>query len=105
MLKNILVFINPYGGNRKAKTIWEEKCAQLFMERNCNTEVFVTTRSNSVYDYLRQNYVNEVIYQRFDGIICVGGDGTVSECINGMMSAIMEHHKIKHFDCRCFNGE
>ncbi|KAM3608624.1 uncharacterized protein V6R79_001835 [Siganus canaliculatus] len=79
--KHLLVYINPYGGKRKAKHIYEQKVAPLFAHAGVNTHVIVTEYANYARDHLR----TEAELKKYDGVVCVGGDGMFSEIVHGLV--------------------
>ncbi|XP_042266742.1 ceramide kinase-like isoform X2 [Thunnus albacares] len=79
--KHLLVYINPYGGKRRGKHIYEQKVAPLFAQAGVSTHVIVTEYANHARDHLRA----EVELKKFDGVVCVGGDGMFSEIIHGLI--------------------
>lgn len=78
--KNLIVFINPFGGKRLGKQIYDEKVAPLFQLACITTEVIVTERANHARDYLL-----EADLEKYDGIVSVGGDGMFSEVMHGVI--------------------
>uniref|UniRef100_A0A3Q3VTA2 DAGKc domain-containing protein n=1 Tax=Mola mola TaxID=94237 RepID=A0A3Q3VTA2_MOLML len=79
--KHLLVYINPYGGKQQGKRIYEQKVAPLFALAGIFTHVFVTQHANYARDHLR----TEAELKKFDGVVCVGGDGMFSEIIHGLI--------------------
>ncbi|KAG7522691.1 ceramide kinase-like [Solea senegalensis] len=79
--KHLLVYINPYGGKRQGKRIYEQKVAPLFDKAGISTDVIVTQYANHARDHLR----TEAELRKFDGVVCVGGDGMFSEVIHGLI--------------------
>nr|XP_023685989.1 ceramide kinase isoform X3 [Paramormyrops kingsleyae] len=80
--KRLLVYINPYGGKRQGKRIYEQKVAPLFARASISTEVIVTERANHARDHLN----TEADLRRYSGVVCVGGDGMFSEVIHGLLA-------------------
>ncbi|XP_060044780.1 ceramide kinase isoform X2 [Erinaceus europaeus] len=78
--KHLLVFINPFGGKGKGKHIYERKVAPLFTLASITTEVIVTECANHAKESLY-----EINLDKYDGIICVGGDGMFSEILQGLI--------------------
>uniref|UniRef100_A0A3B5AFP5 Ceramide kinase-like n=1 Tax=Stegastes partitus TaxID=144197 RepID=A0A3B5AFP5_9TELE len=79
--KHLLVYINPYGGKRQGKRIYEQKVAPLFALAGVSTHVIVTEFANHARDHLKM----EAELKKFDGVVCVGGDGMFSEIIHGLI--------------------
>jgi ceramide kinase len=78
--KRLLVVINPYGGRKKAVHIYEKQVEPLFTVAGIQTNLLITERPNHAYDYISENG-----WQEADGIVCVGGDGTLSEVVNAII--------------------
>ncbi|KAE8277546.1 Ceramide kinase [Larimichthys crocea] len=76
--KRLLVYINPYGGKRQGKHIYEQKVAPLFAQGHLHT---LTEYANYARDHLK----TEAELKTFDGVVCVGGDGMFSEIIHGLI--------------------
>ncbi|XP_005097881.2 ceramide kinase [Aplysia californica] len=81
--KRLLVFINPFGGKKKAPKIFDEKVRPLFELAGIYSEVIVTKRQ-----YHARDVIEEYDLQTVDGLICVGGDGTFSELLNGLLDRV-----------------
>ncbi|XP_018602573.1 ceramide kinase-like isoform X1 [Scleropages formosus] len=80
--KHLLVYINPFGGKQQGKRIYEQKVAPLFSRASISTDVIVTERANHARDHLR----TDADLKKYDGVVCVGGDGMFSEVIHGLIS-------------------
>ncbi|XP_074481751.1 ceramide kinase isoform X1 [Sebastes fasciatus] len=80
--KSLLVYINPYGGKRRGKRIYEQKVAPLFRRACISADVIVTERANHARDHLK----TEANLDKYDGVVCVGGDGMFSEILHGLVS-------------------
>ncbi|KAM4696069.1 ceramide kinase-like [Rhinophrynus dorsalis] len=79
--KRLLVFINPFGGRGKASKIYSTKVCPLFQLAGIETDVIETTRANHARDYIMENDL-----QKYDGVVCVGGDGMFSELMHGLVN-------------------
>ncbi|KAL4656770.1 ceramide kinase-like [Arapaima gigas] len=80
--KSLLVYINPFGGKQQGKRIYEQKVAPLFSHAAISTDVIVTEHANHARDHLR----TVADLKKYDGVVCVGGDGMFSEVIHGLIS-------------------
>ncbi|XP_009863095.1 PREDICTED: ceramide kinase-like, partial [Apaloderma vittatum] len=83
--KNLLVYINPYGGKRQGKRIYEQKVAPLFSLASISTDVVITEHANHAKDNLFEVNIN-----KYDGVVCVGGDGTFSEVMHGLIGRMQK---------------
>ncbi|XP_029471656.1 ceramide kinase [Rhinatrema bivittatum] len=87
--KHLLVYINPYGGKQQGKQIYEQKVAPLFSLASITTDVIVTEYANHAKDNLF-----EVNLDKYDGVVCVGGDGTFSEVMHGLIGRMQKDSSI-----------
>ncbi|OUS02385.1 hypothetical protein A9Q86_03830 [Flavobacteriales bacterium 33_180_T64] len=79
-LKHWFVIINPTSGNGSCKKKWAQIESLLAANDFTFEYAFTEYAKHSV------NLVQNVINQGFKKIICVGGDGTLHNIINGIMS-------------------
>ncbi|KAL6459897.1 hypothetical protein MHYP_G00316560 [Metynnis hypsauchen] len=80
--KRLLVYINPHGGKQRGKRIYEQKVAPIFSRASITADVIVTERANHARDHLK----TEADLKKYDGVVCVGGDGMFSEIMHGLIS-------------------
>lgn len=80
--KHLLVFINPFGGKGRGKRIYERKVEPLFALAAITTDVIVTERANHAKETLYETDLD-----KYDGIVCVGGDGMFSEVLHGLIGS------------------
>uniref|UniRef100_A0A3B5M8N1 DAGKc domain-containing protein n=1 Tax=Xiphophorus couchianus TaxID=32473 RepID=A0A3B5M8N1_9TELE len=88
--KNLLVYINPYGGKRRGERIYEQKVVPVFRRAGIFTDVIVTERANHARDHLK----TEANLDDYDGVVCVGGDGMFSEILHGLVTRIQTDHGV-----------
>lgn len=72
--RNLLVFINPFGGHGNAKQIWENKVASVFSAAGIACKVIVTESGDHA-----DTYIQSAALDNYHGIISVGGDGMFSQ--------------------------
>ncbi|KPP70116.1 ceramide kinase-like [Scleropages formosus] len=90
----LLVYINPYGGKQQGKRIYEQRVAPLFARASISTHSPV---EESTYDQFvptvtqfaeqaRDELASSADLEKYDGVVCVGGDGMFSEVIHGLIA-------------------
>ncbi|XP_037551991.1 ceramide kinase [Nematolebias whitei] len=88
--KSLLVYINPYGGKQRGERIYEQKVAPVFRRAGIFTDVIVTERANHARDHLK----TEADLDKYDGVVCVGGDGMFSEILHGLVTRTQTDHNV-----------
>ncbi|NXF92644.1 CERKL protein, partial [Eubucco bourcierii] len=78
--KSLKVFVNPMSHKKEATHIYYEQVAPLFKLADIKTDVTVTEYEGHALSVLK-----ECELQAFDGVVCVGGDGSVSEVAHGLL--------------------
>ena len=76
--------INPASGKQTTKEGLDVKIAELCSKRGADFDIFFTQKSGDARDYIA-NYMHNDTAEEIRFYAC-GGDGTVSECVNGFMS-------------------
>ncbi|CAG2122144.1 unnamed protein product, partial [Medioppia subpectinata] len=89
--KRLLVFVNPFGGHRKARKIYENRVFPIFKLASIEVDCIVTERANHAKDLLLDPQVR---LNTYDGVICVGGDGMFAELLNGILIRTQRDHGI-----------
>ena len=80
MRKSLMLIINPVSGKGQAKTAMFD-ILSVFSESDYAVTVFMTGKKGDAEEMAR----NES--GKFDVVVCVGGDGTLSEVMSGLMQA------------------
>lgn len=88
--KHLLIFVNPFGGKKKGTKIYEQKVAPVLQLAGVEADVVVTKRANHA-----KEMIEDIDILKYDGIICVGGDGMFSEILN---SVLLKTQKEKGID-------
>lgn len=78
--KRLLIFVNPFGGKKRALQIYDHRVKPIFRLAGIDPNVVISQRSNQIRDFIMTQSL-----EHFDGIICIGGDGTFSEVFNGLI--------------------
>jgi len=78
--QNILLIINPAAGRQSAKYKLF-KIVDLLSRNDCKTTIFTTSGKGDAAKIVRDNCADA------HKIICCGGDGTMNEVIEGLMTA------------------
>lgn len=84
--KNILLFLNPYGGKQKAFSLFEKYAKPLFKLAHVDINLIITQRAQQIYDIMTSQTIN---LNNYDGVVCCGGDGTFAELFNGLVYRTM----------------
>jgi len=77
--KKWFVIINPTSGNGSSKTLWP-KIEALLLTYQFNFEYAFTEHEKHSIDLIQQT-----VNQGYKDFICVGGDGTLHNIVNGIM--------------------
>uniref|UniRef100_A0A4W3ISI8 Ceramide kinase-like n=1 Tax=Callorhinchus milii TaxID=7868 RepID=A0A4W3ISI8_CALMI len=78
--KSLKVIVNPHSHKKEAKQIYDEQVAPLFKLADIKTDITITEYQGHAFSVLK-----ECELQEFDGVVCVGGDGTASEVVHGVL--------------------
>ncbi|XP_070694631.1 ceramide kinase-like protein [Pempheris klunzingeri] len=74
------VFINPSSHKKEAVHIYRDFVAPLFKMADVRTDITVTERKGHALSVMKECKLDE-----FDGVVCVGGDGSVAELCHAMV--------------------
>uniref|UniRef100_A0A8C9WVR7 Ceramide kinase-like n=1 Tax=Sander lucioperca TaxID=283035 RepID=A0A8C9WVR7_SANLU len=74
------VFINPSSHKKEAVHIYREHVAPLFKMADIRTDITVTERKGHALSVMKECKLDE-----YDGVVCVGGDGSVAELCHALV--------------------
>lgn len=80
MMKRSYLIVNPHGGLKKGLNILE-KVKPIFDEGDVELNVLETEYAGHARDY-----ANEIDFNGYDSLCAIGGDGTMHEIVNGMLT-------------------
>lgn len=80
MNEKLLFIVNPVSGKRKIAEHMID-ILDLFCQRGMDVSVLVTQKRGHATEYTKLNS------QKFDRIVCAGGDGTINEVVAGLREA------------------
>lgn len=78
MDSKILLIINPRSGKKKKEQIFEE-VKEIILDSGCTLDVKYTEHSGHATEIAKEA-------EGYERIICMGGDGTLNEVCNGLLS-------------------
>ncbi|CAL8339469.1 unnamed protein product [Boreogadus saida] len=78
--KQLKVFINPGSHKKQSVLIYREHIAPLFRMAGIHTDITITERKGHIL-----MVVKECSLTQYDGVVCVGGDGTVAELAHALV--------------------
>ncbi|XP_073433592.1 ceramide kinase-like protein isoform X2 [Dendrobates tinctorius] len=78
--KHLKVIVNPHSHKGEASNVYSRHVAPLFKQADIQAQVTETNYKGHALTLLKECELRE-----FDGIVCVGGDGTVSEVVHGLL--------------------
>ncbi|XP_054642841.1 ceramide kinase-like protein isoform X1 [Dunckerocampus dactyliophorus] len=76
----VKVFINPSSHKKEAVYIYREHVAPLFKMADVRTDITVTEMRGHALSVMKELKLDE-----FDGVVCVGGDGSVAELCHALV--------------------
>jgi len=79
-LKKYYLTVNPYGGGKKGPKILKD-VLPLFEQKNIELNIIETE-----YAGHNKDLANQLNMDGYDGFCCIGGDGTLNEVINGLLT-------------------
>lgn len=98
--KKLLVFKNPYGGSGNAVNIFSQ-LRPIFDEAGIACDEVVTTKAKDAEERIQKYDLCQ-----YDGVVVVGGDGLLSEVVNGLVrytqnkvGVNFNDHTLRHTPC------
>ncbi|MFC1746940.1 diacylglycerol/lipid kinase family protein [Candidatus Neomarinimicrobiota bacterium] len=79
-VKRLLLLVNPFGGGRRGRQVLQ-KVQPLFQNAGTDVKVIETTHAGHAVEVARTSDPEE-----FDAVCALGGDGTLHEVVNGMLT-------------------
>eukprot|EP00891_Asterochloris_glomerata_P006863 jgi/Astpho2/6863/Aster-06535 len=81
--RTLLVLLNPFGGMRKARSVWRDIALPVFELAGVKCVTVETERLGHARQIIMHLTPAEV--SSYDGIVAVGGDGLFQEALNGLL--------------------
>ncbi|KAL1560170.1 sphingosine kinase [Salvia divinorum] len=78
--KRLFIFVNPYGGKKSASKIFQNDVKPLLDD--ASVEYTVQETKHQLH---AKEVVQTLDLEKFDGIVCVSGDGILVEVLNGLL--------------------
>ncbi|GKC10602.1 ATP-NAD kinase-like domain-containing protein, partial [Tanacetum coccineum] len=78
--KKLYVFVNPYGGKKSASKIFSNDVKPLLEDANIEF-----TMQETKYQLHAKEVSRSLDLTKYDGIVCVSGDGILVEVVNGLL--------------------
>ncbi|KAK1788679.1 hypothetical protein P4O66_002498 [Electrophorus voltai] len=78
--KSLKVFVNPASHKREAYKIYLDHVTPLFKLADIQTDVTITEGRGHALSILTERSLDD-----YDGVVCVGGDGSVAEVAHGLL--------------------
>ncbi|KAI3498846.1 hypothetical protein L1887_34632 [Cichorium endivia] len=78
--KKLLIFVNPFGGRKSASKIFSNDVKPILEDANIKY-----TLQETKYQLHAKEVCRSLDLTKYDGIICVSGDGILVEVVNGLL--------------------
>jgi len=81
--RNLLVFVNPYSGARRAGSVWQHEAMPVFQKARIKFTVIETLQQDHAKETLTSMKADEMA--QYQGVVAVGGDGLFQEVVMGLL--------------------
>nr|GLL24061.1 sphingosine kinase 1 isoform X1 [Ipomoea trifida] len=78
--KRLFIFLNPYGGKKSASKIFLDEVKPLLEDANVEYALQETK-----YQLHAKEVIRNLDLSKYDGVVCVSGDGILVEVVNGLL--------------------
>lgn len=78
--KRLFIIVNPYGGKRSGRSIFQNEVLPLIEAAG-----ILYTMQETKHRLHAQEIAHSLDLRKYDGIICVSGDGVLVEVVNGLL--------------------
>ncbi|ONM58449.1 Sphingosine kinase 1 [Zea mays] len=78
--KKLFIIVNPYGGKRSGRSIFQNEVLPLI-----EASGVLYTMQETKHRLHAQEIARSLDLRKYDGIICVSGDGVMVEVVNGLL--------------------
>ncbi|KAG0497116.1 hypothetical protein HPP92_001807 [Vanilla planifolia] len=78
--KRVFIILNPFGGKRSARRIFHSVVRPLLVAAN-----IMYTSQETKYQLHAQELAYKLDLLKYDGIVCISGDGVLVEVVNGLL--------------------
>ncbi|XP_019162412.1 PREDICTED: sphingosine kinase 1 isoform X2 [Ipomoea nil] len=78
--KRLFIFLNPYGGKKSASKIFLDDVKPLLEDANVEYALQETK-----YQLHAKEIIRNLDLSKYDGVVCVSGDGILVEVVNGLL--------------------
>ncbi|CAL9071489.1 unnamed protein product [Musa textilis] len=79
--KNLFIIVNPFSGKKCARTVFKKEIKPLLAAADINCTIIETKHRNHA-----QEITKSLDLLKYDGIVCVSGDGVLVEVVNGLLN-------------------
>ncbi|KAJ8497591.1 hypothetical protein OPV22_008143 [Ensete ventricosum] len=79
--KNLFIIVNPFSGKKCARTVFKKEIRPLLAAADIDCTIIETKHRNHA-----QEITKSLDLLKYDGIVCVSGDGVLVEVVNGLLN-------------------